>query len=65
MQVREKAHSNIRLGMEDKAFLYVAMNTGSPTGRFRDSAGYTMLQQKTYARQLAAAKAMDERLRGK
>lgn len=62
MAVKTRKRTRARLGMADKALLYVAMNTGSPTGLFRDSAGYTMLQQKTYATQLAAAKAMDEAL---
>lgn len=53
---------NIRLGMQDKALLYVAMNAGSPTGLFRDSAGYAMLQQRTYAAQNAAAREIDEQM---
>ncbi len=63
MPVKEKAvHSTIRLGTEDRAFLCVAMNAGSPTGLFRDSAGYAMLLQRTYAAQNATAKKMDEQL---
>ncbi len=60
MYVRKKAGSSIQL--EDKAVLYIAVNAGSPTGLFRDSAGYAMLQQRIYAAQLAAAREMDRQL---
>lgn len=62
MYVKDKVVRSVHLEVEDKALLYVAMNAGSPTGRFRDSAGYAMLQQRTYAAQLAAAREMDEQL---
>ena len=62
MNVKEKVSRPVHLKTKDGAFLCVALSVGSPAGLFRDSAGYTMLLQQTYAAQLDAAKKMDKQL---
>lgn len=51
-----------KFSVGETPFLYIAMNAGSPTGWFRDSAGYQMLQQRTYVNQLVAAKELDRKI---
>lgn len=46
-KAKRKPHSVMRV--DDAVVHCIAMNTGSPTGRFRDSMGYDMLLQRTYA----------------
>lgn len=48
-KAKRKPHSVMRV--DDAVVHCIAMNTGSPTGRFRDSMGYDMLLQRTYAEQ--------------
>ncbi len=50
---------------DDRISLYLALNMPSPTGYFRDSYGYTLLQRRTYEAQNRAAAEIDQKLRQK
>ena len=57
-----KKPAPVKLLTHSPAFLCMAMNGDSPTGNFRDSAGYDMLLQRSYAAQRQHAREMDAHL---